>query len=453
MRPLTIPRTSPSPIPNSHRHGRRHRWSASMSATTKATRPIIASTDRSTLRVMTTIASPTAAIAMIEASTVTLVRFDSGQELRRPDGHEGAHQEQDDERGSARAGGRPRRQRARRRAAPGSATSVTAASDMRLRTPGQRRVALAGRREHHRLLGRVRAGDLRRDRPSCRTRIRSDIARTSGRSLEIRMIAKPGRRQLGDDAGGPRPWRRCRCRGSARRGSAPAARRPATCRARPSAGCRRTGHAASWSTPVAPGCCSCVDVALADRALVAAAEEQAREEPRQDRQRHVGCDREVEDEPVLVAVLGHVGDARPPAPPTGCANETGSPPRRMSPASATVDPEQDAGDLGPSGADQPGQTEDLAGPHRRSETSRNASPRDRPVDLEEDVADRRLDLREQRDGAADHVADEVGRGQLGASGAVTTCLPSRRTVARSHSSNTSSRRWLTNRTATPRSRV
>ena len=37
-------------------------------------------------------------------------------------------------------------------------------------------------------------------------------------------------------------------------------------------------------------------------------------------------------------------------------------------------------------------------------------------------------------------------------GIVTTWRPSRKTVARSHSANTSSRRWLTNRTDTPRSR-
>ena len=37
--------------------------------------------------------------------------------------------------------------------------------------------------------------------------------------------------------------------------------------------------------------------------------------------------------------------------------------------------------------------------------------------------------------------------------AVITCRPSRKTVARSHSSKTSSSRWLTNSTATPRSRV
>ena len=37
-------------------------------------------------------------------------------------------------------------------------------------------------------------------------------------------------------------------------------------------------------------------------------------------------------------------------------------------------------------------------------------------------------------------------------GVVMTCRPSRKTVARSHSSKTSSSRWLTNRTATPRAR-
>ena len=46
-------------------------------------------------------------------------------------------------------------------------------------------------------------------------------------------------------------------------------------------------------------------------------------------------------------------------------------------------------------------------------TSRKTPARVRPLDLEEHVADRRLDLREERHGPADHVADEVGRGELG----------------------------------------
>ena len=50
---------------------------ASRSATTNATSPMTDSTDRSTFRVRTTIASPTAAIAMIAANTVTWVRFET----------------------------------------------------------------------------------------------------------------------------------------------------------------------------------------------------------------------------------------------------------------------------------------------------------------------------------------------------------------------------------------
>ncbi len=47
------------------------------SATANATRPMIASTERSTLRVITTIACPTAATAMIEACAVTWVRLEA----------------------------------------------------------------------------------------------------------------------------------------------------------------------------------------------------------------------------------------------------------------------------------------------------------------------------------------------------------------------------------------
>ena len=60
-----------------------------------------------------------------------------------------------------------------------------------------------------------------------------------------------------------------------------------------------------------------------------------------------------------------------------------------------VDPEQDPGHFRPPRADEardptisPARTENL--------TSRNASPRVRPVDLEEHVPDGRLDLGEQR---------------------------------------------------------
>ena len=52
-------------------------------------------------------------------------------------------------------------------------------------------------------------------------------------------------------------------------------------------------------------------------------------------------------------------------------------------------------------------------PARTEKLTSSNSPRPRqPLDLEQDVADRRLDLREERHGAADHVPDQVRRRQL-----------------------------------------
>ena len=75
-------------------------------------------------------------------------------------------------------------------------------------------------------------------------------------------------------------------------------------------------------------------------------------------------DREVEDEAVLVAVLGDVGDARRRAPRTGWRTRPASPPSRISPASARSIAEQDAGDLGPARRrpDPPGRGSRRPGP-------------------------------------------------------------------------------------------
>ena len=67
-------------------------------------------------------------------------------------------------------------------------------------------------------------------------------------------------------AGRSRPWRRRRCRASARRGSAPWASSPATCRARPSAGCRPTGSPTFWRM-LGVLVRRRVDLGLGDRAL------------------------------------------------------------------------------------------------------------------------------------------------------------------------------------------
>ena len=59
----------------------------------------------------------------------------------------------------------------------------------------------------------------------------------------------------------------------------------------------------------------------------------------------------------------------------------------------------------------PANPDDLAGADRELDVAEAPTPR-QATDLEEDVADRRLDLREQRDGPTDHVPDEVGGRQL-----------------------------------------
>ena len=193
--------------------------------------------------------------------------------------------------------------------------------------------------------------------------------------------------------------------------------------------------------------------ASADVRSVDGADEQPREEPRQDRQRDVRGDREVEDQAVLVAVLGHVGDARPRIAADGLPNDTASPPSRISPASARSMPNRTR-----------------ATSVRPAPTS-PANPRISPARTDEaDVAERaRRATGPSTSSRTSPIGDstfgnsvtarptmwriEVGRSSGRAVAAVTTCWPSRRTVARSHSSNTSSSRWQTNRMATPRSRV
>ena len=95
----------------------------------------------------------------------------------------------------------------------------------------------------------------------------------------------------------------------------------------------------------------------------------------------------------------------------GLAKLTGRPVEPDLARVALVDPEQDAGDLGPAGADEPGEADDLAGSDSEADVAEDAGP-GQALDLEEDVADRRLDLREERHAPPDHVPDQVGRRQV-----------------------------------------
>ena len=184
-------------------------------------------------------------------------------------------------------------------------------------------------------------------------------------------------------------------------------------------------------------------VVVGDAALGRRPDEQAREEARQDRQRHVLGDREVEDQALLVAVLGEVGD--PGVHRRRRAREVDRLPAEPDLAGvALVDPEQDPGDLGPAGADEPGEADDLAGPDREADVAERARPGSGPRPR----GGRRRSASRPWGRATRPGRPCAGRGRrwsARSSAVVMTCRPSRKTVARSHRSKTSSRRWLTNR--------
>ena len=129
-------------------------------------------------------------------------------------------------------------------------------------------------------------------------------------------------------------------------------------------------------------------------------------------QGHVALDRQLHDQALLAAVLGdqrHAGGHRG-------ARRAGLEPlaeERDGAGVVRVDAEHRLHHLGPSGPDQTGQGDDLAGAYREADVGKTPS-RDSPLDLEHDLA--RLDvlLGEQRaEVAADHPADHVVHGQVG----------------------------------------
>ena len=146
-----------------------------------------------------------------------------------------------------------------------------------------------------------------------------------------------------------------------------------------------------------------------DPALGRGRDEEPGEQARQDRQRHVLGDREVQHQAFLVTVLRQVGDALVHGGRRGREVHELAAEAHLA-AVAVVDPEEDPGDLGAAGAHEPGEPEDLAGTHGEPDIAEDAHP-GQAAHLEQDVADRVLHLGEQRHRPADHVADEVGRGQ------------------------------------------
>ena len=269
---------------------------------------------------------------------------------------------------------------------------------------------IPGRGEHHPLLGRLVARDLGGDPALVQdedpVRHRQDLGQVA-RDQDDRE-ARGG--ELGDDPVDLDLGADVDAAGRLVEDQHASGRSPATSRGRPSAGCRRTAPRPAGrrrSSARRTGRCT----RGRPSAPSARAGQEAREQPGQDRQGHVLGDREVEDEAFLVAVLGQVGDARRSSPPTGRRSRRPVPASRISPASRRSIPNRTrATSVRPAPTRpakptiSPARTEKL--------TSWKTPTRVRPLTSSRTSPTGRLDLGEQRDGAADHVPDEVGRRQL-----------------------------------------
>ena len=169
-----------------------------------------------------------------------------------------------------------------------------------------------------------------------------------------------------------------------------------------------------WSTPVILTSELC-GVLVGDRAFDRRALTSSRGNSRgRIGRRHVLGDREVEHQALLVAVLGQVGDAgihrrrraregdRRAVQADLAARRARSMPNRTRATSVRPAPTRPARPR-----ISPART-------READVAEGPDP-GQALDLEDDLADRGLDLREERHGPPDHVPDEVGGGQLGAS--------------------------------------
>ena len=243
-------------------------------------------------------------------------------------------------------------------------------------------------------------------------------------------------------ARGSPPSRRRPRRVSARRGSGSCTAPRATSRARSSAGCRlrvrrpaarwrRSGRAGSGSTPRASARSAGRRMngprARRRRTASVAFPRALMESTRPWRLRSSGT----RPRPARIAAAG---DAR-----------RSVLPRTMTrPVAARIETEERLRDLGSARADEPGESDDLAGPERERDVRRTCRTRKvldaqhlgagfAPDVLREVVVER----------AADHHLHERRRDRARAMGRVATWRPSRSTVTVSHSRKISSIRWLT----------
>ena len=150
-------------------------------------------------------------------------------------------------------------------------------------------------------------------RPSRIVTMRSLIASTSGSSDEIDQHRDARFAPFRRGSRAPRSWRRRRCRASVRRRSGSSASAPASGRARPSADCRRR----VWR-PSAPGSVMrMLSLRLNEFDRAHSRLRSSMNHPQRRNLRHARrcerlvADRQLQEQRLLLAVLGHEADARP----------------------------------------------------------------------------------------------------------------------------------------------
>ena len=226
------------------------------------------------------------------------------------------------------------------------------------------RGVLVRHRRHDRRRGRLaRAADRRPCGRRSSTKTRSAPSTISSSSDEIISTPRPWSASSLDQRLDLRPWRRRRCRASARRGSAAWGRCKASAPAEPSAGCRRTarGSSARCSTALIA---RRVDEPVDDRALAAPRRRRPCATSRgRMRERDVLAHRHVGNDAVRLAVLGAIADAERDRLGGLARRDRPGPSAESTPASGGSAPKIARAVFGPARAEQAGEADDLAGAH------------------------------------------------------------------------------------------
>ena len=173
----------------------------------------------------------------------------------------------------------------------------------------------------------------------------------------------------------------------------------------------------------------------------------SRRERPQPVERRVARDRQVHDQALLAAVLGHERDAGAHRGAGAAGAAAGAPATSTCPASGRSIAEDRPHDLAAAGADEPGERDDLAGADLEGDVEETPSRVRRSTSSTGARRPRRAAWGTARSSSRPTISRTSSSGVMSATGASCTTAPSRMTVTVSQSTKTSSRRWEMNRTA------